>query len=171
MDSWMRETWFAGVFYHSLLKTLWTAEALLWVWLRILTTRLHLYCPSSPNKRGPPSYNEHISKRLASGPGSQDSMQQVATPRRYREARTEFRRDASPSAPLEREKSPGRLVDRGMDTRMERSPARVMELRRERSPGRAFERLHTGSSRTPINGVNKVPPTRPDAQNTKRNHV
>ncbi|XP_058238687.1 citron rho-interacting kinase isoform X1 [Hemibagrus wyckioides] len=111
---------------------------------------------SSPNKRGPPSYNEHISKRLASGPVSQDSMQQVATPRRYREARTEFRRDASPSGPLEREKSPGRLVDRGMDTRMERSPARVMELRRERSPGRAFERLHTGSSRTPINGVNKV---------------
>ncbi|TUB86237.1 Citron Rho-interacting kinase [Bagarius yarrelli] len=110
---------------------------------------------SSPNKRGPPSYNEHISKRLAAGPGSQDSMQQVATPRRYREARTEFRRDASPSGQLEREKSPGRLVDRGMDTRLERSPARVMELRRERSPGRAFERLHTGSSRTPINGVNK----------------
>ncbi|KAK3509025.1 hypothetical protein QTP70_018530 [Hemibagrus guttatus] len=111
---------------------------------------------SSPNKRGPPSYNEHISKRLAAGPVSQDSMQQVATPRRYREARTEFRRDASPSGPLEREKSPGRLVDRGMDTRLERSPARVMELRRERSPGRAFERLHTGSSRTPINSVNKV---------------
>lgn len=128
-------------------------------------THLPLYCPRSPNKRGPPSYNEHISKRLAAGPVPQDSMQQVATPRRYREARTEFRRDASPSGPLEREKSPGRLVDRGMDTRLERSPARVMELRRERSPGRAFERLHTGSSRTPINGVNKVPLTRPDAHN------
>ncbi|XP_062844335.1 citron Rho-interacting kinase isoform X1 [Trichomycterus rosablanca] len=113
----------------------------------------------SPNKRGPPSYNEHISKRLAAGPGSQDSLQQSATPRRYREARTEFRRDASPTL-LDREKSPGRLMDqrldRAMEPRLERSPGRVMELRRERSPGRAFERLHTGSSRTPINGVNKV---------------
>lgn len=130
-----------------------------------------LYCFSSPNKRGPPSYNEHISKRLAAGPVSQDSMQQVATPRRYREARTEFRRDASPSGQLEREKSPGRLVDRGMDTRLERSPARVMELRRERSPGRAFERLHTGSSRTPINGVNKVPLLRPDVRKPKQLHI
>uniref|UniRef100_A0A8B9LW93 non-specific serine/threonine protein kinase n=1 Tax=Astyanax mexicanus TaxID=7994 RepID=A0A8B9LW93_ASTMX len=101
---------------------------------------------SSPNKRGPPSYNEHISKRLAAGPSSQESLHQPGTPHRYREARTEFRRDKSPSRPLEREKSPGR----------------VMDLRRERSPGRAFEeprqRLHTGSARTPINGVNKVRP-------------
>uniref|UniRef100_A0AAR2L122 Citron Rho-interacting kinase n=1 Tax=Pygocentrus nattereri TaxID=42514 RepID=A0AAR2L122_PYGNA len=99
----------------------------------------------SPNKRGPPSYNEHISKRLASGPASQESLHQPGTPHRYREARTEFRRD----------KSPGRLVEQ----RLERSPGRAMDPR-ERSPGRAFEeprqRLHTGSARTPINGVNKV---------------
>ncbi|XP_022521555.2 citron rho-interacting kinase isoform X2 [Astyanax mexicanus] len=122
----------------------------------------------SPNKRGPPSYNEHISKRLAAGPSSQESLHQPGTPHRYREARTEFRRDKSPSRPLEREKSPGRLVEqrldrspgRAMDPRLDRSPGRVMDLRRERSPGRAFEeprqRLHTGSARTPINGVNKV---------------
>ncbi|XP_076867854.1 LOW QUALITY PROTEIN: citron Rho-interacting kinase [Brachyhypopomus gauderio] len=122
----------------------------------------------SPNKRGPPSYNEHISKRLASGPMSQESLHQPGTPHRYREARTEFRRDKSPSRPLEREKSPGRLVEqrlerspgRAMDPRLERSPGRAMDLRRERSPGRAFEeprqRLHTSSARTPINGVNKV---------------
>ncbi|KAI4877420.1 hypothetical protein NFI96_011719 [Prochilodus magdalenae] len=122
----------------------------------------------SPNKRGPPSYNEHISKRLAAGPASQESLHQPGTPHRYREARTEFRRDKSPSRPLEREKSPGRLVEqrlerspgRAMDHRLDRSPGRVMDLRRERSPGRAFEeprqRLHTGSARTPINGVNKV---------------
>ncbi|XP_066515715.1 citron rho-interacting kinase isoform X2 [Hoplias malabaricus] len=122
----------------------------------------------SPNKRGPPSYNEHISKRLAAGPSSQESLHQPGTPHRYREARTEFRRDKSPSRPLEREKSPGRMVEprlerspgRMMDPRLDRSPGRVMDLRRERSPGRAFEeprqRLHTGSARTPINGVNKV---------------
>ncbi|XP_030631130.1 citron Rho-interacting kinase [Chanos chanos] len=97
---------------------------------------------SSPNKRGPPSYNEHISKRLAAGPMVQDGLHQPGTPHRYREARTEFRRDKSPVRPMDREKSPGRL------------------LRRERSPGRAFEeprqRLHTGSARTPIGPINKV---------------
>uniref|UniRef100_A0A8C6LTJ2 non-specific serine/threonine protein kinase n=1 Tax=Nothobranchius furzeri TaxID=105023 RepID=A0A8C6LTJ2_NOTFU len=93
----------------------------------------------SPNKRGPPSYNEHISKRLASNPLVHGDP---GTPHRYREARTEFRRDKSPSRPLEREKSPGRMMD----------------MRRERSPGRFEERqrLHTGSGRTPINPVNKV---------------
>lgn len=113
----------------------------------------------SPNKRGPPSYNEHISKRLAAMPAVQEGLQQPGTPHRYREARTEFRRDKSPARPLEREKSPGRM-ERSPGRMMERSPGRVMELRRERSPGRAFEeprqRLHTGSARTPINTVNKV---------------
>uniref|UniRef100_A0A3B4Y481 Citron Rho-interacting kinase n=1 Tax=Seriola lalandi dorsalis TaxID=1841481 RepID=A0A3B4Y481_SERLL len=82
----------------------------------------------SPNKRGPPSYNEHISKRLAANPLVHGDP---GTPHRYREARTEFRRDKSPSRPLEREKSP----DPRMDQR---------------------QRLHTGSGRTPINPVNKV---------------
>ncbi|KAI2665092.1 Citron Rho-interacting kinase [Labeo rohita] len=117
----------------------------------------------SPNKRGPPSYNEHISKRLAAMPAVQEGIHQPGTPHRYREARTEFRRDKSPARPLDREKSPGRLErspGRMMDPRLDRSPGRVMDLRRERSPGRAFEeprqRLHTGSARTPINTVNKV---------------
>uniref|UniRef100_A0AAX7V6G7 non-specific serine/threonine protein kinase n=1 Tax=Astatotilapia calliptera TaxID=8154 RepID=A0AAX7V6G7_ASTCA len=94
----------------------------------------------NPNKRGPPSYNEHISKRLAANPLVHGDP---GTPHRYREARTEFRRDKSPSRPLEREKSPGRMM---------------MDVRRERSPGRFEERqrLHTGSGRTPINSVNKV---------------
>uniref|UniRef100_A0A8C2X4C7 Citron Rho-interacting kinase n=1 Tax=Cyclopterus lumpus TaxID=8103 RepID=A0A8C2X4C7_CYCLU len=61
----------------------------------------------SPNKRGPPSYNEHISKRLAANPLVHSDP---GTPHRYREARTEFRRDKSPSRPLEREKSPGRMM-------------------------------------------------------------
>ncbi|XP_048875200.1 citron rho-interacting kinase isoform X3 [Brienomyrus brachyistius] len=99
---------------------------------------------SSPNKRGPPSYNEHISKRLASGPGLQEGPQrEPSTPHRYREGRTEFRREKSPARPLEWDKSPGR----------------VLESRRERSPGRSFEerpRLHTGSVRTPLTPVNKV---------------
>uniref|UniRef100_A0A3B3Z259 Citron rho-interacting serine/threonine kinase b n=1 Tax=Poecilia mexicana TaxID=48701 RepID=A0A3B3Z259_9TELE len=92
----------------------------------------------SPNKRGPPSYNEHISKRLAANPLVHGDP---GTPHRYREARTEFRRDKSPSRPLEREKSPGRMLES-----------------RIRSPGRFEERqrLHTGSGRTPINPVNKV---------------
>uniref|UniRef100_A0A672Y421 Citron Rho-interacting kinase n=1 Tax=Sphaeramia orbicularis TaxID=375764 RepID=A0A672Y421_9TELE len=94
----------------------------------------------SPNKRGPPSYNEHISKRLAANPLAHGDP---GTPHRYREARTEFRRDKSPSRPLEREKSPGRMLE-----------SRIVE----RSPGRYEERqrLHTGSGRTPINPVNKV---------------
>ncbi|XP_026204276.1 citron Rho-interacting kinase isoform X5 [Anabas testudineus] len=131
----------------------------------------------SPNKRGPPSYNEHISKRLAANPLVHGDP---GTPHRYREARTEFRRDKSPSRPLEREKSPGRMLEsrivgspgramadprlerspgRAMaDPRMDRSPGRMMDVRRERSPGRFAERqrLHTGSGRTPINPVNKV---------------
>ncbi|XP_027858629.1 citron Rho-interacting kinase isoform X7 [Xiphophorus couchianus] len=131
----------------------------------------------SPNKRGPPSYNEHISKRLAANPLVHGDP---GTPHRYREARTEFRRDKSPSRPLEREKSPGRMLEsrivgspgraiadprlerspgRAMaDPRMDRSPGRMMDVRRERSPGRFEERqrLHTGSGRTPINPVNKV---------------
>ncbi|XP_054883324.1 citron rho-interacting kinase isoform X3 [Poeciliopsis prolifica] len=131
----------------------------------------------SPNKRGPPSYNEHISKRLAANPLAHGDP---GTPHRYREARTEFRRDKSPSRPLEREKSPGRMLEsrivgspgramadprlerspgRAMaDPRMDRSPGRMMDVRRERSPGRFEERqrLHTGSGRTPINPVNKV---------------
>uniref|UniRef100_A0A8C9XFL4 Citron Rho-interacting kinase n=1 Tax=Sander lucioperca TaxID=283035 RepID=A0A8C9XFL4_SANLU len=91
-----------------------------------------------PNKRGPPSYNEHISKRLAANPLVHGDP---GTPHRYREARTEFRRDKSPSRPLEREKSPGRMLES-----------------RIRSPGRFEERqrLHTGSGRTPITPVNKV---------------
>ncbi|KAM7401807.1 hypothetical protein PAMP_017086 [Pampus punctatissimus] len=133
--------------------------------------------PNSPNKRGPPSYNEHISKRLAGNPLAHGDP---GTPHRYREARTEFRRDKSPSRPLEREKSPGRMLEsriggspgramadprlerspgRAMaDPRMDRSPGRMMDVRRERSPGRFEERqrLHTGSGRTPINPVNKV---------------
>ncbi|XP_016411669.1 citron Rho-interacting kinase [Sinocyclocheilus rhinocerous] len=117
----------------------------------------------SPNKRGPPTYNEHISKRLAGMPDVQEGLYQPGTPHRYHEARTEFRRDKSPVRPLDREKPPGRLErspGRMMDPRLDCSPGRVMDLRRERSPGRAFEeprqRLHTGSARTPINTVNKV---------------
>ncbi|XP_016401850.1 citron Rho-interacting kinase-like [Sinocyclocheilus rhinocerous] len=92
----------------------------------------------SPNKRGPPTYNEHISKRLAAMPAVQEGLHQPGTPHRYREARTEFRRDKSPARPLDREKSPGRLErspGRMMDPRLDRSPGRVMDLRRERSPG------------------------------------
>uniref|UniRef100_A0A673LCU6 non-specific serine/threonine protein kinase n=1 Tax=Sinocyclocheilus rhinocerous TaxID=307959 RepID=A0A673LCU6_9TELE len=84
----------------------------------------------SPNKRGPPTYNEHISKRLAAMPAVQEGLHQPGTPHRYREARTEFRRDKSPARPLDREKSPGRL---------ERSPGRMMDPRLDRSPGRFDE--------------------------------
>ncbi|XP_072288932.1 citron Rho-interacting kinase isoform X3 [Eucyclogobius newberryi] len=97
----------------------------------------------SPSKRGPPTYTEHITKRLSSGPGSHDGLhREPSTPHRYREGRTEFRRDKSPARPLEREKSPGRVLD----------------SRRERSPGRFGEsaRLHAGSVRTQLAPVNKV---------------
>uniref|UniRef100_A0A3P8W088 Citron rho-interacting serine/threonine kinase n=1 Tax=Cynoglossus semilaevis TaxID=244447 RepID=A0A3P8W088_CYNSE len=97
----------------------------------------------SPTKRCPPTYTEHITKRLTSGPGSHDGLhREPSTPHRYREGRTEFRRDKSPARPLEREKSPGRVLD----------------SRRERSPGRFGEstRLHAGSVRTQLAPVNKV---------------
>ncbi|NXE18347.1 CTRO kinase, partial [Ardeotis kori] len=103
---------------------------------------------SSPNKRGPPTYNEHITKRVASSPGPPEGSshpREPSTPHRYREGRTELRRDKSPGRPLEREKSPGRLLS----------------TRRERSPGRLFEessrgRLPVSGARTPLAQVNKV---------------
>uniref|UniRef100_A0A1A8RH47 Citron (Rho-interacting, serine/threonine kinase 21) n=1 Tax=Nothobranchius rachovii TaxID=451742 RepID=A0A1A8RH47_9TELE len=97
----------------------------------------------SPSKRCPPTYTEHISKRLTSGPGSHDGLhREPSTPHRYREGRTEFRRDKSPARALDREKSPGRVLD----------------SRRERSPGRFGDstRLHAGSVRTQLAPVNKV---------------
>ncbi|NXC23651.1 CTRO kinase, partial [Campylorhamphus procurvoides] len=103
---------------------------------------------SSPNKRGPPTYNEHITKRVASSPGPPEGPshpREPSTPHRYREGRTELRRDKSPGRPLEREKSPGRLLS----------------TRRERSPGRLFEdssrgRVAVSGARTPLAQVNKV---------------
>ncbi|NXC08289.1 CTRO kinase, partial [Orthonyx spaldingii] len=103
---------------------------------------------SSPNKRGPPTYNEHITKRVASSPGPPEGPshpREPSTPHRYREGRTELRRDKSPGRPLEREKSPGRLLS----------------TRRERSPGRLFEdssrgRVPGSGARTPLAQVNKV---------------
>lgn len=108
---------------------------------------------SSPNKRGPPTYNEHISKRLASSPGAQEGPlhREPSTPHRYREGRTEFRRDKSPARPLEREKSPGRAV---LDSRRERSPGRFESSGSERDRERT--RLHTSSVRTQLTPVNKV---------------
>nr|XP_009301996.2 citron Rho-interacting kinase-like isoform X7 [Danio rerio] len=108
---------------------------------------------SSPNKRGPPTYNEHISKRLASSPGAQEGPlhREPSTPHRYREGRTEFRRDKSPARPLEREKSPGRPV---LDSRRERSPGRFESSGSERDRERT--RLHTSSVRTQLTPVNKV---------------
>ncbi|KAB1255406.1 Citron Rho-interacting kinase, partial [Camelus dromedarius] len=102
---------------------------------------------SSPNKRGPPTYNEHITKRVASSPAPPEGPshpREPSTPHRYREGRTELRRDKSPGRPLEREKSPGRMLS----------------TRRERSPGRLFEdssrgRLPVGAVRTPLSQVNK----------------
>ncbi|XP_075070897.1 citron Rho-interacting kinase [Mixophyes fleayi] len=102
----------------------------------------------SPNKRGPPSYNDHITKRIAASPvpgEMQGLVREPSTPHRYREGRTEMRRDKSPGRPLEREKSPGRLLS----------------TRRERSPGRLFEdsnrgRVPAGPVRTPLSQVNKV---------------
>ncbi|XP_027023180.1 citron Rho-interacting kinase isoform X2 [Tachysurus fulvidraco] len=107
---------------------------------------------SSPSKRGPPTYNEHISKRLASSPQAQDSVvhRDPSTPHRYREGRTEFRRDKSPARPLDREKSPGRAV---IDARRERSPGRPLD---ERERERERTRLHTSSVRTQLTPVNKV---------------
>nr|XP_033812460.1 LOW QUALITY PROTEIN: citron Rho-interacting kinase [Geotrypetes seraphini] len=103
---------------------------------------------SSPNKRGPPSYSDHITKRIASSPvppEGQGHPREPSTPHRYRESRTDLRRDKSPGRPVEREKSPGRMLN----------------TRRERSPGRAFEessrgRVPAGAVRTPISQVNKV---------------
>uniref|UniRef100_A0A8C3KUY5 Citron Rho-interacting kinase n=1 Tax=Calidris pygmaea TaxID=425635 RepID=A0A8C3KUY5_9CHAR len=103
---------------------------------------------SSPNKRGPPTYNEHITKRVASSPGPPEGPshpREPSTPHRYREGRTELRRDKSPGRPLEREKSPGRLLS----------------TRRERSPGRLFDessrgRIPVSGARTPLAQVNKV---------------
>ncbi|KAK2102733.1 hypothetical protein P7K49_020400 [Saguinus oedipus] len=102
----------------------------------------------SPNKRGPPTYNEHITKRVASSPAPPEGPshpREPSTPHRYREGRTELRRDKSPGRPLEREKSPGRMLS----------------TRRERSPGRLFEdssrgRLPAGAVRTPLSQVNKA---------------
>lgn len=110
-----------------------------------MVRRCPLLCVSyrSPSKRGPPTYTEHITKRLTSGPGSHDGLhREPSTPHRYREGRTEFRRDKSPARPLDREKSPGRVLD----------------SRRERSPGRFGDstRLHAGSVRTQLAPVNKV---------------
>ncbi|NWJ02307.1 CTRO kinase, partial [Crypturellus undulatus] len=103
---------------------------------------------SSPNKRGPPTYNEHITKRVASSPGPPEGPshpREPSTPHRYREGRTELRRDKSPGRPLEREKSPGRLLS----TRRERSPGRLFdETSRGRVPG--------SGARTPLSQVNKV---------------
>lgn len=75
----------------------------------------------------------------------QGLVREPSTPHRYREGRTEMRRDKSPGRPLEREKSPGRLLS----------------TRRERSPGRLFEdssrgRVPAGAVRTPLSQVNKV---------------
>ncbi|NWR64435.1 CTRO kinase, partial [Bucorvus abyssinicus] len=106
---------------------------------------------SSPNKRGPPTYNEHITKRVASSPGPPEGPshpREPSTPHRYREGRTELRRDKSPGRPLEREKSPGRLLS----------------TRRERSPGRLFDessrgRMPVSGARTPLAQVNKVSQT------------
>ncbi|XP_051950833.1 citron Rho-interacting kinase-like [Xyrauchen texanus] len=108
---------------------------------------------SSPNKCGPPTYNEHISKRITSGPGAQESQlhREPSTPHRYREGRTEFRRDKSPARPLDREKSPGRAV---LDSRRERSPGRFESSGSERDRERS--RLHTSSVRTQLTPVNKV---------------
>ncbi|XP_077457428.1 citron Rho-interacting kinase isoform X2 [Stigmatopora argus] len=94
----------------------------------------------SPSKRGPPTYSEHITKRLSSG--HEGLHREPSTPHRYREGRTEFRRDKSPARPLDREKSPGRVLDG----------------RRERSPGRFGDnnRLVAGSVRTQLAPVNKV---------------
>ena len=65
-----------------------------------------------------------------------DSLLDPGTPHRYREARTEFRRDRSPGR-LDRDKSPGRMLA----GRLVGSPARNMDPRLERSPGRAMDQI------------------------------
>ncbi|TRY60554.1 hypothetical protein DNTS_026969 [Danionella cerebrum] len=110
---------------------------------------------SSPNKRGPPTYTEHISKRLASSPSVPEGAlhREPSTPHRYREGRTEFRRDKSPARPLEREKSPGRPM---LDGRRERSPGRFENTGSERDRERERTRLHNSSVRTQLTPANKV---------------
>ncbi|XP_078277235.1 citron Rho-interacting kinase-like isoform X8 [Rhinoraja longicauda] len=98
---------------------------------------------SSPNKRGLPSYNEHMSKKLAPCP-RENSPQDLNRSVRYREGRQETRRDKSPRRALEREKSPGRSLDSG----------------RERSPGRMLDESRGGGMRLPA-GSTRAPATKP----------
>ncbi|XP_055511208.1 citron Rho-interacting kinase isoform X2 [Leucoraja erinacea] len=98
---------------------------------------------SSPNKRGLPSYNEHMSKKLAPCP-RENSPQDLNRSVRYREGRQETRRDKSPRRALEREKSPGRPLDSG----------------RERSPGRMLDEGRGGGMRLPA-GSTRAPVTKP----------
>ncbi|XP_062890138.1 citron Rho-interacting kinase isoform X4 [Mobula hypostoma] len=95
---------------------------------------------TSPNKRGLPSYNEHMSKKLAPCP-RENSPQDLNRSVRYREGRQETRRDKSPRRALEREKSPGRPLD----TTRERSPGRILD----ESRGGGM-RLPAGSARAPV---------------------
>ncbi|XP_069789549.1 citron Rho-interacting kinase-like isoform X14 [Narcine bancroftii] len=94
----------------------------------------------SPNKRGLPSYNEHMSKKLAPCP-RENSPQDLNRSVRYREGRQEARRDKSPRRGLDREKSPGRPLD----TSRERSPGRMLDENRG-----GGMRLPAGSTRGPI---------------------
>ncbi|XP_067861727.1 citron Rho-interacting kinase isoform X2 [Heptranchias perlo] len=96
---------------------------------------------SSPNKRGLPSYNEHMSKKLAPCP-RENSPQDLNRSVRYREGRQETRRDKSPRRGLEREKSPGRPLE----TSRERSPGRMLDENRG-----GGMRLPAGPTRTPVN--------------------
>ncbi|XP_069789543.1 citron Rho-interacting kinase-like isoform X8 [Narcine bancroftii] len=95
---------------------------------------------TSPNKRGLPSYNEHMSKKLAPCP-RENSPQDLNRSVRYREGRQEARRDKSPRRGLDREKSPGRPLD----TSRERSPGRMLDENRG-----GGMRLPAGSTRGPI---------------------
>ncbi|XP_038648032.1 citron Rho-interacting kinase isoform X3 [Scyliorhinus canicula] len=95
---------------------------------------------SSPNKRGLPSYNEHMSKKLAPCP-RENSPQDLNRSVRYREGRQEVRRDKSPRRGLEREKSPGKPLDPSR----ERSPGRMLDENR----GGGI-RLPSGSSRASV---------------------
>uniref|UniRef100_UPI00398F48EE citron Rho-interacting kinase-like isoform X2 n=1 Tax=Pristiophorus japonicus TaxID=55135 RepID=UPI00398F48EE len=95
---------------------------------------------SSPNKRGLPSYNEHMSKKLAPCP-RENSPQDLNRSVRYREGRQETRRDKSPRRGLEREKSPGRPLDASR----ERSPGRILDENRG-----GGMRLPAASTRTPV---------------------